>query len=519
MGNYLYDDYEAKMKVTDDVINDNNFYKKLKENFVSPEQIFKFIEIIFVTFKCPPYHTKFLQLFYNNLNILERHFYIVEQLNDDLTKNKCSFHESYNNFNEKLCSIRNDPKNKDLFIHGLVRPKKEAVDYFLLYVNFHIYEFEKVKEHIKRVVKEVNTYPEKVNVDNTIQKIVTEEQFDNQKCEVTYIGQIQDGKKQGQGMLITKNKSNGQNISKYLGEFNNDKKEGVGLLKKDGEQIEGQFFNDMLEGIAAIYSESKKIYVQYKNDKKEGREIELKKDGAIATREYKNGIMAEAYSLYAGNTFFTGQKMGKEDYKGVLYYPNEGVVDVGTFNSNMNLKDVGYRFTTNYSIYCTFNDGKYVPSPCFKCFDNGWLYKGYCDEDGLLHGKDILQLIYTNDEYKGDLTITDMNHGEPTGKHEYYWGDGDYEKMLENGWGIRLIKNKFDNDKDKTMEGTFADNGFPYGPGRFTYKNTKYEGRYDLNTRRCLFISNNRRAYCCNIVHTPRFNEATAKQYQTEVNN
>ena len=42
MGNYLYDDYEAKMKVTDDVINDNNFYKKLKENFVSPEQIFKF---------------------------------------------------------------------------------------------------------------------------------------------------------------------------------------------------------------------------------------------------------------------------------------------------------------------------------------------------------------------------------------------------------------------------------------------------------------------------------------------
>ena len=133
MGNYLYDDYEAKMKVTDDVINDNNFYKKLKENFVSPEQIFKFIEIIFVTFKCPPYHTKFLQLFYNNLNILERHFYIVEQLNDDLTKNKCSFHESYNNFNEKLCSIRNDPKNKDLFIHGLVRPKKEAVDYFLLY--------------------------------------------------------------------------------------------------------------------------------------------------------------------------------------------------------------------------------------------------------------------------------------------------------------------------------------------------------------------------------------------------
>ena len=30
MGNYLYDDYEAKMKVTNDVINDWNFYTKLR---------------------------------------------------------------------------------------------------------------------------------------------------------------------------------------------------------------------------------------------------------------------------------------------------------------------------------------------------------------------------------------------------------------------------------------------------------------------------------------------------------
>ena len=66
MGNYLYDDYEAKMKVTNDVINDLNFYNKLKENYVSPKKIFTFIQVIFCTFKCPPYHTKFVQLFYNN---------------------------------------------------------------------------------------------------------------------------------------------------------------------------------------------------------------------------------------------------------------------------------------------------------------------------------------------------------------------------------------------------------------------------------------------------------------------
>ena len=40
MGNYLYDDYEAKMKVTNDVINDWNFYTKLTHNFVSPKKIF-----------------------------------------------------------------------------------------------------------------------------------------------------------------------------------------------------------------------------------------------------------------------------------------------------------------------------------------------------------------------------------------------------------------------------------------------------------------------------------------------
>ena len=39
MGNYFYDDYEAKMKVTNDIINDNNFYQKLKQNFVSPKKI------------------------------------------------------------------------------------------------------------------------------------------------------------------------------------------------------------------------------------------------------------------------------------------------------------------------------------------------------------------------------------------------------------------------------------------------------------------------------------------------
>ena len=106
MGNYLYDSYEARMKVSNDYINDWNFYTKLNTNFVSPLKIAKFVQIIFITFKCPPYHTKFLQIFYNNLNLLERdeNFHIVNELSDDLN-NKLGFPESFNNFNIKLNAI------------------------------------------------------------------------------------------------------------------------------------------------------------------------------------------------------------------------------------------------------------------------------------------------------------------------------------------------------------------------------------------------------------------------------
>ena len=61
--------------------------------------------------------------------------------------------------------------------------------------------------------------------------------------------------------------------------------------------------------------------------------------------------------------------------------------------------------------------------------------------------------------------------------------------------------------------------GFPRGAGFFTYKENKYSGIYKLNDKRCLFISNNNKAYRCGISHEQRFNEATATQYKTEVHN
>ena len=516
MGNYLYDDYEARMKVTNDVINDLNFYNKLKENYVSPKKIFTFVQVIFSTFKCPPYHTKFLQLFYNNLNILERdeHFQILEELNKDLTVNNLTFHESYNNFNSKLNDILAKTPDRSIYNHSLVKPRKDAIDYFFLYVNFHINDFEQIKLQIKYLVKEINKYPEIIESDPSIQKIVTEEVIENQKIEVTYIGNILNGKKEGKGMLIKKNKSNGEIISTYIGEFKEDKKNGLGLFKTPKQQMEGNFLDDLPHGKIGIYTEENKSYIEYENGIKNGRCITLKKNGDIFTKEFKNNEIIGPVSFYASEGFFfTGKRINEEEFEGVCYSETEGNVDVGIFDKNFDLNGEGYKYRNNDSIYCTFSKGNIIPSICYICRNSGYISYGYCNERGHLNGKDILTFIYTNDEYKGDLMIEDYENDVAVGKLEYYWGDGDYEKVLGNGWGVRVF-----NDEERAMEGQFK-KGFPYGPGYFTYKGKKYSGVYNLNTERCLFISDNNKAYRCRITHTARFHEATATQYKTVVNN
>ena len=516
MGNYLYDDYEARMKVTNDVINDLNFYTKLKENYVSPKKIFTFIQVIFSTFKCPPYHTKFLQVFYNNLNILERdeNFVIVEELNKDLTINHLTFHESYNNFNSKLNEILSKIIDRSIFNHSLVKPRKEAIHSFFLYVNFHIDSFEQIKLQIKYLVKEVNKYQELFESDSSIEKIVTEEVIENQANEVTYIGHMLNGKKEGKGILIKKNKSNGQTISTYIGEFKDDKKNGLGLLKKSGKQIEGNFIDDLIDGKICFYSEENKFYCDYEKGIKNGKGIILTKEGYISAREYKNDEEIGTVSYYSNEgIFFTGKKVNEEEIEGVLYSSTEGNVEVGIFDKNFQLNGAGYKYQNNDSFYCMFLKGNIIPSVYYLCKDNGRVSYGYCNERGEINGKEILTFIYSNDEYKGDLAIEDFVNGEQKGKSEYYWGDGSYEKIMENGWGIRVL-----NDKERVFEGKL-EGGFPNGPGYFTYKGTKYSGVYQLNKERCLFISDNNKAYKCLISHNPRFNEATATQYKTQVNN
>ena len=514
MGNYLYDDYEARLKYTNDEINDKTFYKKLISNFVSPKKVYLFIEIIFMTMRCTPYHAKFLQIFYNNLNILERdeYFTLIEKLSQDLHDKK-SFNSSFNDFNNELIEKKSQIKDKSQFNYGLVKSREDALKFFFSYTNFYKNEFKKIKNQIDQITDEIKGYI--ITKDNqNIRNLVNEEIGG---IITNYIGEISNNNaKDGKGIFIRKNKLNGNIISEYIGLFKNDQKNGFGILKDGNVQIEGIFNNNEIDGLAAIYYENKVEICEFNNGIKNGRSISFFKNGDIETTNYNKNELTDIYSFYNNKNkeLFTGNKYDNGNLKGIKYYAQEGCVDVGLFNSENNLIDEGYNYRNYNGFYGIFNNGKYAASSlCYKNYSNGEIYRGACNEFGKINGDNNINLIYTDKEYKGDIYIGGLNCEKWDGKGEYYWGNGDYERIMENGWGFRVF-----NDEKEVMEGQI-EGGFANGPGYFTYKGTKYIGIYKLNNERCLFISSNNKAYRCGIGHNPRFNEANATQYKTQVNN
>ncbi len=512
MGNYLYDSYEARMKVSNDYINDWNFYTKLKTNFVSPLKIAKFVQIIFITFKCPPYHTKFLQIFYNNLNLLERdeNFHIVEELSDDLNK-KLGFPESFNTFNTKLNAIKAQYPDKSIFNHGLVKTKEDALKYFFTYVNFHRKEFEKIKEEIKKVTEEILKYPQ-MNDDSNIKTIEKEENG----VKITYIGQVCDDLIEGKGMITKINKSNNNIISVEIGEFKNNNLNGFGIIKTENEQIEGIFKDGKMNGKMCCYNDSSIEYSEYKNDLKNGRTITFKNDGTIVTYASENDVPKDITSIYVKSTdeFFTGKKKENDCYEGVIYESEKENIKVGTFNSEFKLHGIGYLYHNGNGCYSNFNNGQFTDQTGVICKSNGYIYIGKINKNGEINDENGLLLIYSNNNYKSDLYIGSFINGEMIGYGEYYWGHGDYEKAINPEiWGVRYI-----HDGEFYVEGKLID-GFPKGPGFLTYKNKKYSGVFDLNNVRDLFLEDNGKAFRINVTDTSRNNEANATQYQVEENN
>ena len=514
MGNYLYDNYEAKMKVSDDVINDSNFFKKLLHNFVSPKKIFVFIQVIFCTNKSPPYHTKFLQIFYNNLNILERdeYFHIVKELYHDL-ENQLTFHESFNNFNSKLIVIKDKIGDRDRskFNYGIIKPRKIAYEHFFLYTNFHRREFEKIKSKIKLLVEEINTYPQNIENDENIKK----KEYTENGNTVTYIGNMKNNVKEGKGILVIKSPKG--DTKTYIGEFVNDQYNGLGILKIGDTQFEGNFLENKMDGKIGRYSEKGLEIIEFKNGKQHGRKILYSKDGDISTTSFENDKPTNSYSFYvkASDFLFIAKKLENGLYKGILYGNEEGKLRAGYFNSEFELEGEGFFYFNGGAQYATFHNGNYIPSFSYIIKSDGMIYYGTCNEKGNMHGKNIWQLYYTNDEFKGDLFVGTFIDGERIGYGEYYWGDGDFQKSIyPKGWGIRYCGNH----EDKYYFEGYLIKGFPSGPGFLTYEGTKYSGNYDLNGERCLFISNDRKAFKTQISHSGRFNEAINTQFKVEEN-
>jgi len=514
MGSYLYDKFEARQKYSSDVINDETFYDKLIHNFVSPKKVFTFVKIIFIVMKCPPYHTKFLQVFYNNLNILERekNFVIVEELENDLVKNKLSFNQSFNNFYNKLSDIKSKITDKKEYNYGLVKTREDALKFFFSYVNYYKSEFEKIKNEINAISKEISEY---INIKND-EKIKKFEKEDFEGISV-YLGQISDkNEKEGNGILKVKNKLNGNIIYEYIGEFKNDKKDGLGVLKKDNIQIEGFFKENEINGLAGIYYKDKFEICEFKNGIKIGRSIIFYNDGDIETNNYENNNRTNIYSFYdnQNKVYFTGEVFDNGNYKGIKYYEENGCVDVGDFNSKQKLINEGYKYRYYDGFYGQFNNGEVVPYICFKNKSNGDIYNGTCNQREEMDGDNTLYFFYTKNEYKGDMYIGGFKNGLPSGFGEYYWGDGDYEKRdYITGWGVRYLTSG-----DIYLEGKLIA-GFPEGEGYLTYKDEKFKGKYSLNEIRCLFEADNGKAYRALIGHNKRLNEAIVAQVGERVHN
>ena len=513
MGNYLYDSYEAKMKVTNDEINDWTFYTKLKENFVSPKKVFKFVEIIFITFKSPPYHLKFLQSFYNNLHLLERdeYFHILEELNEDLKA--LTFHESFNNYHNKLCEIKANTPDRSIFNNGLVKPKKKALEDFFLYINYHRNEFEKMKSQLKVIVNEIKKYPEYLESDKNLKKIEYEDNFKNEIVNVTEINNEKEGRK----MIIKKKKSDNKILYAFYGEFKNDKINGLGLVKIEDAQIEGNFIENNLDGKVCCYNKDNIEYIEYKNGEKNGRYIKLLQNGNIYSSSFENDKEANKFSIYLkeNNQFFTGNRNEYDTFNGIYYKTEEDFVAVGNFNKNFQMIGEGYYYSDNSGYYYTFDNGEIVPSLAYMNKSDGELYFGYCNQYGDMHGEKVLLLYYTNDEYKSDLFYGSYINGNREGYGEYYWGDGDYEKaFFPNGWGIRYAQSR-----DYFIEGILK-KGFADGPGFLTYKGKKYGGIFDLQKVKDtdLFISNDGKAFRIYISHSGRNNAAEGQQFKVEQN-
>ena len=212
-----------------------------------------------------------------------------------------------------------------------------------------------------------------------------------------YIGQFKNGKKNGKGIIYSKD----GNIL-YEGDFSNDKKEGTGkLILKNGLYYEGQFKNGKKNGKGTIHYKDGKIAYEgdFCNDKKEGSGKIILKKGNYYEGQFKNNkIQGKGIHYYSnGNIMYDGDYVnGKFEGNGKFIWKN-GQYYIGQFKNNkMHGKGIQYYKNGNVMYEGDYVNGKYEGNGKFV-WKNGQYYIGQF-KNGRANGQGIV--YYKNGNIK-----------------------------------------------------------------------------------------------------------------------
>jgi len=316
---------------------------------------------------------------------------------------------------------------------------------------FYIITFNKTK--IERIIREKNNNYLIYLIESGIQNFSelyydTEEGYINYENGNIYVGQLNQKKRNGYGIILYLNKN------EYEGEWKNDKKEGNGIMKyNNGEIYNGKWKDDIFINGKIEFNNGEIYDGDWNNNKREG----------YGKMTYKNG------DIYEGNYI-----NNKREINGKMTYNNKDIYD-GDWNND---KREGH--------------GKMT-------YNNGDIYDGDWNNDKREgHGK----MTYKN----GDIYEGDWKNNEKNGKGKIYYKDnkileGFFVDGIKNGemkitiknigylqinfiYDIMNEKGIFYYENGDKLDGYFNKN---YNPihGKLIYKNGEiYEGKLDENNKR-----------------------------------
>ena len=156
-----------------------------------------------------------------------------------------------------------------------------------------------------------------------------------------YIGELQNGAKQGKGMLYY-NIDDEKKRVRYVGDFKNDRRDGRGIIYwKNGSRYEGEWKNDKRKGKGIFHWNGGDRYEgDFKNNKFEGKGIFYWNNGNKYEGDFGNSNMeGKGIFLWNNGDKYEGEfKNGKRDGKGIMYYKN-GNVEKGNWKNDKYIGD------------------------------------------------------------------------------------------------------------------------------------------------------------------------------------